>query len=117
MIVIKFKNIEISIHAPRERSDWARIQNLKINFISIHAPRERSDFKSLFKSLALVISIHAPRERSDPVIWLATEAAKRFQSTLLVRGATRLRAPCIFSFVISIHAPRERSDNTPLPKQ
>ena len=33
--------------------------------ISIHAPRERSDILRLFLSNNLAISIHAPRERSD----------------------------------------------------
>ena len=55
------------------------------------------------------ISIHAPREGSDEVIscrliWLI------FQSTLPVRGATRMGYNAIRLLDISIHAPREGSD-------
>ena len=56
------------------------------------------------------ISIHAPRERSDYLCKTSGFFCFRFQSTLLVRGATiddfRLGA----WKHISIHAPRERSD-------
>ena len=34
-----------------------------------------------------------------------------FQSTLLMRGATDIDAPCIVVIKISIHAPHARSDN------
>ena len=39
--------------------------NLTID-ISIHAPREGSDFYFFVHDFAQVISIHAPREGSDP---------------------------------------------------
>ena len=56
--------------------------------ISIHAPRERSDdIAKTFKRMD-VISIHAPRERSDAIEYGFTSESKKFQSTLLVRGAT-----------------------------
>ena len=38
--------VEISIHAPREGSDWGRRgPNIGHSSISIHAPREGSDSK------------------------------------------------------------------------
>ena len=101
----------ISIHAPRERSDL-NAQNLQIieftfqstllvrgateitnlshdlALISIHAPRERSDKIILPFNLGYVISIHAPRERSDEETPRTIGMKWRFQSTLLVRGAT-----------------------------
>ena len=56
----------ISIHAPRERSDFNLVCKKLARFsISIHAPRERSDYYNQLYSSALLISIHAPRERSD----------------------------------------------------
>ena len=60
--------LKISIHAPRERSDYITHVKGKSEGISIHAPRERSDAK-IQKSTAFpdVISIHAPRERSDNI--------------------------------------------------
>ena len=57
------------------------------------------------------ISIHAPRERSDVTSIAVCAVALLFQSTLLVRGATRLKQVKIETKNISIHAPRERSDN------
>ena len=79
----------ISIHAPRERSDFGEQTDefRKMLFqstllvrgatfewcaahaqfqISIHAPRERSDFAPTVNDTPFnLISIHAPRERSD----------------------------------------------------
>ena len=56
--------------------------------ISIHAPRERSDYLPDVVAVALVISIHAPRERSDDGHSVSIHVFGQFQSTLLVRGAT-----------------------------
>ena len=56
----------ISIHAPRERSDPEDIRFiLRSDIISIHAPRERSDKTDAPFVADKLISIHAPRERSD----------------------------------------------------
>ena len=79
---------DISIHAPRERSDYDMIVIFEIDCISIHAPRERSDRKCYGGSKSIAISIHAPRERSDLQVSSSDIVLFRFQSTLLVRGAT-----------------------------
>ena len=100
----------ISIHAPRERSDFLAISAYDIAVISIHAPRERSDIGINNSSIDKKISIHAPRERSDYPMKLQTFLNAIFQSTLLVRGATQGRCFITHNITISIHAPRERSD-------
>ena len=56
--------------------------------ISIHAPREGSDYNRILERCAPVISIHAPREGSDPGIPVSLQPHGQFQSTLPVRGAT-----------------------------
>ena len=109
LLLIRFP---ISIHAPRERSDLAFLYNQNSFYcISIHAPRERSD-AFIFVTLTVrnCISIHAPRERSDYISQAKFSELWKFQSTLLVRGATALLTPENRLAVISIHAPRERSD-------
>ena len=59
--------VRISIHAPREGSDWFPLFHLSLNgFISIHAPREGSDLRPVSRE----------------------QVEKIFQSTLPVRGAT-----------------------------
>ena len=110
----------ISIHAPRERSDLGCHSLEGYSDISIHAPRERSDFNLVCKKLArFSISIHAPRERSDTSAYNSysqsgdfnprssweerlrktrtNRSSDRFQSTLLVRGATWLPAMLRFT--------------------
>ena len=62
------------------------------------------------KSYKMLISIHAPRERSDAVYINKMLGDSKFQSTLLVRGATIGVNNVINLYNISIHAPRERSD-------
>mgnify|MGYP006968524586 CR=1 FL=1 len=57
-----------------------------------------------------MISIHAPRERSDGTSLTLRLAKSLFQSTLLVRGATKNSPRRQRRQGISIHAPRERSD-------
>ena len=78
--------------------------------ISIHAPRERSDANIGTFVEYDEISIHAPRERSDIMMSLHQRRSNIFQSTLLVRGATDRVEPFQEPKFISIHAPRERSD-------
>ena len=57
------------------------------------------------------ISIHAPHARSDGKLQLESKDDMKFQSTLLMRGAT---IPVLDLFAksgeISIHAPHARSD-------
>ena len=56
----------ISIHAPREGSDFGVFIALYHHLISIHAPREGSDgILYVFRAFNNFISIHAPREGSD----------------------------------------------------
>ena len=55
------------------------------------------------------ISIHAPHTRSDTLERNANRHAVEFQSTPLIRGATRCAFPW-FPSLISIHAPHTRSD-------
>ena len=59
--------------------------------------------------VTVLISIHAPHARSDITANLNLAKAE-FQSTLLMRGATRLRNINARHAVISIHAPHARSD-------
>ena len=80
-------SIEISIHAPREGSDFEAAFGAAHILISIHAPREGSDLFVLQLKMVNIISIHAPREGSDPVERLVIDVFQ-FQSTLPVKGAT-----------------------------
>ena len=103
----------ISIHAPHARSDSAgQAQNIARTAISIHAPHARSDATSGNTATVAGISIHAPHARSDgqgawrplslsydfnPRSSCEERHGRRlhspkdwvFQSTLLMRGATR----------------------------
>ena len=63
-------------------------RNFKNFPISIHAPREGSDFKAPELPEKEFISIHAPREGSDLPSRLSMVGSHLFQSTLPVRGAT-----------------------------
>ena len=44
---------------------YADVNTPNLHVISIHAPRERSDYITHVKGKSEGISIHAPRERSD----------------------------------------------------
>ena len=59
-------------------------------WISIHAPHARSDYGNAGKGKELSISIHAPHARSDPVNRWKNHHVRIFQSTLLMRGATKM---------------------------
>ena len=109
----------ISIHAPHARSDatsgnalvltkfqstllmrGATIQYIyegdRGHVISIHAPHARSDGIHNVRQRVQRISIHAPHARSDLIIKLRRLFPELFQSTLLMRGATR-RFSCMRS--------------------
>ena len=125
---------KISIHAPHARSDNIQRYTARgIPAISIHAPHARSDLAALillFKALYFnprssceerlvqdihhelfdVISIHAPHARSDACEFACGLAMSEFQSTLLMRGATKPFVPKDVQRLISIHAPHARSD-------
>ena len=125
----------ISIHAPHARSDLGEADELvKVN-ISIHAPHARSDrFFCMTALFCASISIHAPHARSDLLRLIVRRRSPRFQSTLLMRGATlSMTFGCSITFYfnprssceerpayqrentqikhISIHAPHARSDH------
>ena len=127
----------ISIHAPHARSDICCRSHRGIPEISIHAPHARSDLSDGRYISIPIISIHAPHARSD-LMSRASSSRHRFQSTLLMRGATAtsitdLRPMIIFQSTllmrgatqkaaqaakeakISIHAPHARSDCTAGP--
>ena len=81
----------ISIHAPREGSDQTTDNKDKATEISIHPPREGSDaLHNDYTYKPTQISIHAPREGSDSMQQLLDIYSYVFQSTLPVKGATRL---------------------------
>ena len=102
----------ISIHAPHARSDACRqpFRDTIAHFnprssceerppgrdsegsrhlISIHAPHARSDAEIRGSLPVMRISIHAPHARSDIMLLALSAKALVFQSTLLMRGATR----------------------------
>ena len=79
--------------------------------ISIHAPHARSDQPHPDdEPAARRISIHAPHARSDKRQTERAEWAEKFQSTLLMRGATLHASRGDERDDISIHAPHARSD-------
>ena len=82
------RQLDISIHAPREGGDC--LASL-INFdreISIHAPREGGDTTRRDIGYQRIISIHAPREGGDSLILRHSPGRRGFQSTPPARGAT-----------------------------
>ena len=109
----------------------------QIFYISIHAPREGSDFLAQQHPHLVGISIHAPREGSDGTLVDVAALDVVFLSTLPARGATGPKPTGPRSTTdfyprsprgerhtkqstggqhheISIHAPREGSDNAPV---
>ena len=105
------KQGQVSIHAPREGSDFSRKidrsgrrdsfnprsprrERLAVTFeesgryVSIHAPREGSDLIVISTSIYKPVSIHAPREGSDMTRMIPACRKCRFQSTLPAKGAT-----------------------------
>ena len=79
--------------------------------ISIHAPHARSDMNKIYSDKNVYISIHAPHARSD-AIKNPRQNISKFQSTLLMRGATAGGGDPAHGLRISIHAPHARSDNS-----
>ena len=70
-----------------------------VELISIHAPHARSDRMGEDYANHHHISIHAPHARSDATRHLLASRILRFQSTLLMRGATcpRHASQCRYS--------------------
>ena len=79
----------ISIHAPRERSDYKLLKPSSESYISIHAPRERSDVNLSRNQLVTLLFQSTLLVRGATLICSFCESLNRFQSTLLVRGATK----------------------------
>ena len=125
----------ISIHAPREGSDWCNTVlqdswryfyprsprgerpihlcvSSQIEDISIHAPREGSDLGFLlYTSCRRGISIHAPREGSDRGTYPPPAAGVHISIHAPREGSDQVWSRVLVqSIVISIHAPREGSD-------
>ena len=124
----------ISIHAPREGSDFCMIGCCR--FSSHFYPRSPRGERHRYFFVVVSqcnISIHAPREGSDVLTSFCDSIIPQFLSTLPARGATRTKLfsfPSLYNFYprsprgerhghtyknrkhfcISIHAPREGSD-------
>ena len=124
---------QISIHAPHARSDSNESACSRAPaYFNPRSSCEERRYGHVVEANLAYISIHAPHARSDLTSRKTSRAAKRFQSTLLMRGATasrgrRLqksyfnprssceerrgraaRGPTLVQ--ISIHAPHARSD-------
>ena len=87
-----------------------RLRRLYTQHISIHAPHARSDGEHRHGAACHPISIHAPHARSDKIFPCRLISKRRFQSTLLMRGATLAIPTITETQYISIHAPHARSD-------
>ena len=127
--------VNISIHAPRagsDRSIWS-LGMARENFnprspcgerlytypgIRRHLPHfnprspcgERPSWERSLDN-RIDISIHAPRAGSDSGFYNMDCMEGIFQSTLPVRGATRIKKNAQYNSNISIHAPRAGSDD------
>ena len=101
----------ISIHAPREGSDWSgRRRSFSRRDFYPRSPRGERRVACGRPCIVRRISIHAPREGSDLALLMVAMALLRFLSTLPARGATSWGFLHLTSTKISIHAPREGSD-------
>ena len=102
--------VAISIHAPLARRDAEGLDPGDIAKISIHAPLARRDLLQVFAFTdAFYFNPRASCEaRLDAVVVFVYYF--RFQSTRLLRGATRGSAVFKVTLRISIHAPLARRD-------
>ena len=102
----------ISIHAPHARSDLEISVALRIDdTISIHAPHARSDYFLSARSGSTILFQSTLLMRGATRDWLTLcRVQGTFQSTLLMRGATDELPVRESSHTISIHAPHARSD-------
>ena len=83
--------ILISIHAPHARSDTPRwtAMRLRGNHFNPRSSCEERPDHAHWGLGQISISIHAPHARSDEITVDGTSIGAEFQSTLLMRGATR----------------------------
>ena len=83
-----FSSIEISIHAPREGSDFMGVKiHMELCLFQSTLPARGATIPLRSASMSAFISIHAPREGSD-CIPCCFAKYQQFQSTLPARGAT-----------------------------
>ena len=104
--------VGISIHTPLAGSDVVDVRHVYPVLISIHTPLAGSDFsRRSYNSNSFYFNPHSPcGERLLRMMfsnWLLV-----FQSTLPLRGATRLRAVGERLLPISIHTPLAGSDGS-----
>ena len=114
-IRIARERYRISIHAPHARSDELHQPLDKSQWtISIHAPHARSDTQSV--DVMYICSDFNPRSSCEERLEMQERPVQmitKFQSTLLMRGATVYRVVGKWITAdISIHAPHARSDLT-----
>ena len=100
----------ISIHAPMRRATGERLALFPTSLISIHAPRGGATADKIVRSGVLPISIHAPMQGTTVPVPKDQTKVKTFQSTLPMRGATRVDYRLYAMPYISIHAPHAGSD-------
>ena len=116
----------------RGATRWYRMEDRRQPDFNPRSSCEERHFQNDCRGIVQGISIHAPHARSDLFIKIASRILSTFQSTLLMRGATRMvhgSIECIRHFnprssceerryvmteweieEISIHAPHARSD-------
>ena len=102
---------EISIHAPHTRGDQPVTAESILNIISIHAPHTRGDDPVFYSYDCLSNFNPRPSYEGRLSASMAAERTDSFQSTPLIRGATRLSGVLVGRVVISIHAPHTRGDS------
>ena len=78
--------------------------------ISIHTPLAGSDFRAERSAQDFLISIHTPLAGSDLFVVSNISSQQKFQSTLPLRGATRVMRVDRNTGNISIHTPLAGSD-------
>ena len=102
--------LDISIHTPLAGSDVDMLDINDIHVISIHTPLAGSDRKTLKTSAnSWNFNPHSPcGERPATVTLFFPDTL--FQSTLPLRGATRLQKQSGMTIKISIHTPLAGSD-------
>ena len=100
----------ISIHAPHARSDVTALTPFltRLNF----NPRSSCEERQRRYTCMLTMRHFNPRSSCEERLAAAKRSGRveKFQSTLLMRGATRRHSDGILNRCISIHAPHARSD-------
>ena len=103
--------VAISIHAPHARSDLTdEVNEVRALQISIHAPHARSDSTTI-RHHSLSSNFNPRSSCEERLHYYPTPLPQfKFQSTLLMRGATQQPLDIGWRYKISIHAPHARSD-------